>query len=47
MKRLDEPQLLKLYAKLLAEGQVKRDRNFEMFDYWSDRVSKTRKPNAP
>ena len=25
LQRLDEPQLLKLYAKLLTEGRVKRD----------------------
>jgi hypothetical protein len=38
LQRLDEPQLLKLYATLLAEGRVKRDRNSDMFEYWSARV---------
>jgi hypothetical protein len=38
LQRLDEPQLLKLYVALLAEGRVKRDGNTEMFEYWSARV---------
>ncbi len=44
LQKLDEPQLLKLYATLLAEGRVKRDRNSEMFRYWSARVAKGENP---
>ena len=44
LQNLDEPQLLKLYGKLLAEGRVKRDRNSEMYAYWSDRVAKGETP---
>jgi integrase len=44
LQRLDEPQLLKLYATLLAEGRVKRDRNSDMFEYWSARVSNGENP---
>jgi len=33
LPRLDEPQLLKLYATLLAEGRIKRDMNSEMFKW--------------
>jgi hypothetical protein len=33
LQRLDEPQLLKLYARLLAEGRVKRNHNGEMYAY--------------
>ena len=46
LQNLDEPQLLKLYGKLLAEGRVKRDRNSEMYAYWSDRVAKGEIPTA-
>jgi integrase len=46
LQNLDEPQLLKLYGKLLAEGRVKRDRNSEMYAYWSDRVAKGENPAA-
>jgi integrase len=46
LQRLDEPQLLKLYAALLAEGRVKRDRNAEMYAYWRDRVAKGEHPTA-
>ena len=46
LQNLDEPQLLKLYGKLLAEGRVKRDRNSEMYAYWSDRVAKGENPTA-
>ena len=46
LQRLDEPQLLKLYATLLAEGRVKRDHNGEMYAYWSDRVAKGETPTA-
>ena len=46
LQSLDEPQLLKLYGKLLAEGRVKRDRNSEMYAYWSDRVAKREIPTA-
>lgn len=37
---LDEPALLRLYATLLAEGRVKRDKNCEMHAYWSERTMK-------
>ena len=37
LQRLDEPQLLRLYGQLLAEGRVKRDGNGEMYAYWADR----------
>jgi hypothetical protein len=32
LQGLDEPQLLKLYGTLLAEGRVKPDRNAAMYD---------------
>jgi integrase len=38
LQRLDEPQLLWLYAKLLSEGRVKRDNDTVMFRYWSGRT---------
>jgi hypothetical protein len=44
LQKLDEPQLLKLYATLLAEGRVKRCRNSEMFQYWSARVANGENP---
>jgi hypothetical protein len=44
LQKLDEPQLLKLYATLLAEGRVRRDRNSNMFQYWSARVAKGENP---
>lgn len=34
LQQLDEPELLRLYAKLLAEGRIKQDRNYEMYCYW-------------
>ena len=34
LQRLDEPALLTLYAKLLAEGRVKRDTDSAMYAYW-------------
>jgi integrase len=40
LQRLDGPHLLRLYRKLLVEGRVKRDRDSEMYAYWSDRVAK-------
>jgi integrase len=46
LQRLDEPQLLKLYALLLAEGRIKRDRNGEMYAYWTDQVAKGETPTA-
>lgn len=46
LQRLDEPQLLKLYGTLLAEGRVKPDRNGEMYTYWSDRVARGEIPTA-
>ena len=36
LQRLDEPQLLRLYAKLLTEGRVKRDNDSVMYAYWSE-----------
>ena len=44
LQRLDEPQLLELYGKLLAEGRVKRDRNSEMYAYWADRSRRAKTP---
>ena len=44
LQRLDGPQLLRLYRKLLAEGRVKRDRNTEMYVYWSGRAIKGEQP---
>jgi hypothetical protein len=46
LQGLDEPQLLKLYRGLLAEGRVKPDSNGEMYAYWSDRVAKGENPTA-
>ena len=46
LQRLDEPQLLRLYGKLLAEGRVKRDRNSAMYAYWSDQIAKGENPTA-
>jgi integrase len=43
-QRLDGPQLLRLYRKLLAEGRVKRDRNTDMYVYWAGRAIKGEKP---
>ncbi|BDE12783.1 MULTISPECIES: tyrosine-type recombinase/integrase [Mycobacterium] len=37
LQSLDEPLLLKLYAKLLTEGRVKRDNDTVMYAYWSER----------
>jgi integrase len=44
LQRLDEPALLKLYAKLLAEGRVKRDNDTAMYEYWSRRTAKGDEP---
>ncbi|WP_232100555.1 Arm DNA-binding domain-containing protein [Mycolicibacterium litorale] len=44
LQRLDEPTLLKLYAKLLAEGRVKRDNDSVMYAYWSKRVARGAEP---
>jgi integrase len=44
LQRLDGPQLLRLYRKLLVEGRVKRDRNTAMYVYWSGRVIQGEKP---
>ena len=46
LQRLDEPQLLRLYGQLLAEGRVKRDGNGEMYAYWANRVAKGEAPTA-
>ena len=44
LQRLDEPALLQLYAKLLAEGRVKRDNDIVMYDYWASRIVKGETP---
>jgi integrase len=44
LQRIDEPALLKLYAKLLAEGRVKRDNNTAMYVYWSTRTDRDDEP---
>ncbi|WIM87891.1 site-specific integrase [Candidatus Mycobacterium wuenschmannii] len=46
LQRIDEPALLKLYAKLLAEGRVKRDNDTAMYKYWSARTAKGGEPTA-
>jgi Phage integrase, N-terminal SAM-like domain len=44
LQRLNEPQLLKFYAALLAEGRVKRDRNSTMYTFWSEQMSQGKSP---
>jgi hypothetical protein len=44
LQRLDEPALLRLYAKLLAEGRVKRDYDTVMYAYWSKRTINGKEP---
>jgi integrase len=44
LQRLNEPQLLKLYATLLAEGRIKRNRDAEMYTYWSARTANGESP---
>lgn len=44
LQSLDEPQLLTLYATLVAEGRVKRNRDAEMFNYWSKCVARGETP---
>jgi len=44
LQTLNEPQLLKLYRRLLADGRVKPDNNSEMYAYWSDRLAKGEDP---
>jgi integrase len=44
LQRLDEPALLQLYAKLLAEGRVKRDNDTAMYEYWSKRTNDGKEP---
>jgi hypothetical protein len=46
LQRLDEPTLLKLYAKLLADGRVKRDNDTAMHEYWSKRTANGTEPTA-
>ena len=46
LQRLNEPQLLQLYGKLLSEGRVKRDQNSAMHAYWSDQTAKGENPTA-
>jgi hypothetical protein len=45
LQRLDEPALLTLYAKLLAEGRVKRDNDSAMYTYWLNRSSAAHEPS--
>ncbi|MCT7365101.1 integrase [Mycolicibacterium llatzerense] len=40
LQRLDEPQLLKLYAALRTDGRIKLDHNSEMFAYWTASVAR-------
>jgi integrase len=44
LQSLNEPELLKLYGKLLAEGRVKRDRDTGMYTYWTGEVAKGKAP---
>jgi Phage integrase, N-terminal SAM-like domain len=44
LQRLNEPQLLKFYAALLAEGRVKRDRNSTMYTFWSEQMARGKSP---
>lgn len=44
LQSLDEPQLLRLYATLLAEGRINRDKNYQMYAYWSERVANGENP---
>jgi hypothetical protein len=44
LQKVNEPQLLKLYVMLLAEGRVKRNGDSEMFKYWSARVADGENP---
>ena len=39
LQGLNEPELLKLYGKLLAEGWVKPDRNADMYAFWSSEIA--------
>lgn len=45
LQRLDEPQLLQLYAKLLREGRVKRDNDSVVYAYWAKRAGTDQEPN--
>lgn len=42
LQRLNDPQLLKFYAALLAEGRKKPDRNSVMYAFWSQQTSEGR-----
>ena len=44
LQSLNEPELLKLYGKLLAEGRIKPDRNADMYAFWSGQVAKGNDP---
>ncbi|MCW2687386.1 MAG: hypothetical protein QOH69_276 [Actinomycetota bacterium] len=44
LQRLNEPQLLKLYGTLLAEGRVKRDRNGAIYAFWSEQEARGASP---
>ena len=40
----DEPALLKLYAKLLTEGRVKRGNDSAMYKYWLKQTASGKEP---
>lgn len=44
LQRIDEPALLQLYGKLLAEGRVKRDNDTVMYEYWLKRTNDGKEP---
>jgi integrase len=44
LQGLNEPELLKLYGKLLAEGRVKPDRNADMYAFWHSQVTEGNDP---
>lgn len=45
LQSLNEPQLLKFYGQLLADGRVKRDLDTVMFTYWTEEVTKGNYPS--
>jgi hypothetical protein len=47
LQRLNEPQLLQLFGKLLSEGRVKRDQNSANVRILVGPDRKGRKPNCP
>jgi len=44
LQTLSEPELLKLCGRLLTEGRVKRDRDTDMYEYWTNEVAKDAAP---